>query len=184
MKEKNFTTSIKIPEGVNVSIEDHTLLAEGPKGKNSREFAYQGFSMKLSEDKSVVVLTFDLATKREKMLMNTISAHIENIFAGVLEKYTYTLKVCSSHFPMNVSYKSNELIVKNFLGEKANRILSIPEGVELKIDGTNIILTGVDKEKVGTVASRIESLTRITNRDRRIFQDGIFITDKNGKSTL
>ena len=44
-----------------------------------------------------------------------------------------------------------------------------------------IIAKGANIEIVSSVASDIEQLTRITNRDRRIFQDGIYITHKAGK---
>ena len=38
-----------------------------------------------------------------------------------------------------------------------------------------------DIELVGMTATRMEQLTRVTKRDRRVFQDGIFITEKAGK---
>ena len=53
--------------------------------------------------------------------------------------------------------------------------------VEIKLNGDEIIVKGIDKETVGNIAGRIEQLTRITDRDRRKFQDGIFIIEKAGK---
>ena len=39
-----------------------------------------------------------------------------------------------------------------------------------------------DKEKAGMMASRIEQAARVTNRDRRVFQDGVYITEKAGEA--
>ena len=82
---------------------------------------------------------------------------------------------------MNVSVTGKELVIKNFLGESVPRRVGITPGAEVKIDGTEILVTSPDKEIAGQVASRIENLCRITNRDIRIFQDGCYIVNKGGK---
>ena len=83
---------------------------------------------------------------------------------------------------MNVSISGQELIIKNFLGESVPRKVTILPGADVKVNGTEIIVSGSDKEVAGQTAARIENLCRITNRDRRIFQDGCYIIEKAGKS--
>lgn len=79
---------------------------------------------------------------------------------------------------MNVSLAGSKLSVKNFLGEKIPRITEIPQGVAVKIEGDKITVTSIDTELGGRTSSNIEQLTRIARRDRRIFQDGIYIIQK------
>ena len=76
---------------------------------------------------------------------------------------------------------SNKFVVKNLLGEKVPRELTLKEGPKVKINDTIIEVTGCDKELVSQVAADIETLTKIRNKDKRIFQDGIYMTTKDGK---
>jgi large subunit ribosomal protein L6 len=82
---------------------------------------------------------------------------------------------------MNVSVSGDTFAIKNFLGEKVPRTLKIKEGVTVKVEGTDVTVESTDIEKAGQVAADIEQLTRITNRDIRIFQDGIYIVEKSRK---
>jgi large subunit ribosomal protein L6 len=49
------------------------------------------------------------------------------------------------------------------------------------IDGEQITLHGPDIEAVGQTAADIEQLTRVTDKDSRVFQDGAYITNKPGR---
>ena len=88
---------------------------------------------------------------------------------------------CNVHFPMNVKAEKGKLIVKSFLGETTDRIAKILEGVKVEVKGNQVVVSGFNKETAGQTAANIEKATRLTGRDRRIFQDGIFITEKCGR---
>ena len=80
--------------------------------------------------------------------------------------------------------ENNEIIIKNFLGEKQDRIVKLIEGVNVKIDKETIELDSIDIEKAGQCAANIEKAAKVRNKDRRIFQDGIFIIEKPRRKFL
>jgi len=82
------------------------------------------------------------------------------------------------HFPMNVKAEEKKIIIKSFLGETTVREAAVLDGVKVDISGNKIVVTGPDIEATGQTAANLEKATRLTGRDRRIFQDGIFITKK------
>lgn len=164
---------IQFSENTNVELVEDTIKIEGPKGKIERRLAFPNVELKKQNNK--IQLMSKGASKREKRMINTFKSHIKNMILGTSQGFEYRLKVCSSHFPMSVSVDKNIVIIKNFLGEKTPRNARILDGVNVKVEGIDIIVTGIDLEKVGQTAANIESACRITNRDRRVFQDGIFI---------
>ena len=177
--KKSLSHEIEIPEGVETNIEGNKLIVKGPEGENSREFNLGKINFEEKDNK--IILSHKKATKKEKKIINTTASHIRNMIKGVQEKFEYKLKICSSHFPMTVKIEENKAIIKNFLGEKIDRKATIPKGVDIKIEKDIITITSTNKEIVGQAAANFESATKIRNRDIRIFQDGIYITNKAGR---
>lgn len=177
--KKEIFQEIEIPEGVEAIIEDNTLIIKGPEGENKREFNTRGLVFELKDKK--IRLGNKKSTKKDKKMTNTITAHIKNMIQGVQEKFVYTLKTVFSHFPITVEVNGTEVTVKNFLGEKVPRKCNVPEGAEIKIDGNTITVTAIDKEIAGQTAANLERVTKIRNKDRRVFQDGMYIINKAGK---
>ncbi|WP_297465297.1 50S ribosomal protein L6 [Thermococcus sp.] len=170
---------VEIPEGVEVTVEGNTVRVRGPKGELEREFTYPGIKI-FTEDGRVVVFK-EFPRKRDVAMARTFKAHIANMIRGVTEGFTYRLKVVYSHFPITVKVQGNEVVIENFLGEKAPRRAEILPGVTVKVRGQEITVESIDKEKAGQTAANIEQATRINKWDRRVFQDGIYIVDKAGK---
>lgn len=173
------TEKLEIPNGIQASVNNNVLNI---KGKSESIRAFPSKKVKISTDGNKIILSSEKPTQREKRMLKTFKAHIKNMFKGVSEGHIYRLKICSGHFPMNVSVNNNVFVVKNFLGEKSPRTLKLDaDKAKVKIEGDIIIVEGDNKEKVGQTAANIEQLTRIANKDRRIFQDGIYLIEKDGK---
>ena len=173
---KELIEKIEIPAGIEAEIDGSTIKIK--KGSKEMQRAYSGFNLK-KEDNNLI-LSCKKATKNEKKMIKTIKAHIKNMILGLDKNFVYKLKVCAVHFPMAVSIdkEKKELLIKNFLGEVKSRTAKILEGAEVKIDKDVISVESYNNEIAGQTAANIESATRVRNRDRRVFQDGIFITDK------
>ena len=177
--KKEFIQTVKIPEGIEVEIEGNILKVKGKEGENSREFKTDRLIFEKKNNE--IIIGSKKATKKEKKMINTIKSHISNMMQGVQEKFEYKLKICYNHFPFTVEIKEKEALIKNFLGEKTPRKVKIPEGVEVKIEKDIVEIKSVDKEVAGQTAANFETATRIRLRDRRVFQDGLFIIEKSGR---
>ena len=176
---KEIFKEIKIPDEVEVSLKGNLLTVKGEKGELKREFKKDKLVFEIKDGK--IIVGNKKSTKKEKKMINTNIAHIKNMIRGVKEGFEYKLKSVFSHFPFTIEIKDNTAIIKNFLGEKVPRKVNLPKGVEIKINGQDIIINSIDKELAGQAAANLETITKIKNRDRRIFQDGIFMISKAGK---
>ncbi|KUK63902.1 MAG: 50S ribosomal protein L6 [Methanoculleus marisnigri] len=170
------TRQIEIPPGVDVTLEGSMLTVSGPKGTLARDMRFPQIDIKV-EGGEVVVSTAS-NKKRFLAMSGTLEAHVKNMIRGVAEGYEYRMKVVYNHFPIQLKQRGGRLEINNFLGEKQSRTANIIEGVTIKIGSDEVTLTGIDKEKVGNTAANIEHATRITKRDPRVFQDGIYITER------
>ena len=178
--KSDINVELALPEGVEAKYEKGGILViKGPKGEIKRRLLDPQVRIEVGEGK--VKLLASKATKREKRIVYTFNSHIKNMFKGAIEGHIYELKICSGHFPMNVSVSGNQFLIKNFLGENNPRKLTIKEGTKITVEGDKVRVEGIDKELTAQTAADIELLTMVKGRDRRIFQDGIYITNKDGK---
>jgi large subunit ribosomal protein L6 len=178
-KEKRIEGKVLLPEGVSATLSGSVLSVKGKNGEVKRAFNQPNITLELEGNEILFKATKN--TKREKKIIGSFTAHLKNMIKGVTEGHKYILKICSGHFPMNVSVSGHDLVIKNFLGEKTPRTLKLKKGVDVKVEGDQIIVESVNKELAGQVSADIERLTRRTNYDTRIFQDGCYIIMKDGK---
>ena len=170
---------VEVPEGVEVEVkEDGTVVVRGPKGELQRRLSYPG--IKLYKEGNTVLIEANFPKKRQRAMLGTYAAHIRNMIKGVTKGFTYKMKVVYSHFPITVKVQGREVIVENFLGEKVPRKTEIFGNCVVKVSGQDITIEGINKEEVGQTAARIEQLTRVRDRDPRVFQDGIYLVERDG----
>jgi len=178
-QERYFEDSVEIPEGTTIEIVNGLIKVTGSKGVVEKEIKNKMLHHEIKSNE--IILFGDKSDLRRKKIVNTFLAHIKNMIKGANEGHIYKLKICSGHFPMTVAVKGNVLEIKNFIGEAKPRTLKLKEGVTVKVNGQEITVESINKEIAGQTSASIEKLTRRPGFDRRIFQDGIYITDKDGK---
>jgi large subunit ribosomal protein L6 len=177
--KQDLIEEIEIPQGVTLTVDKGIFTAKGKAGELSRKIHNPKINHEVKDGK--VILKADNATKTEKKIIKTFSKHIQNLLTGANEKFVYKLKICSGHFPMSATVKGDKFEIKNFIGEAKPRQKPIPKGVDVKVNGEIIVIESSDKELAGQTATLIESMTRRSGFDKRIFQDGIYLIEKNGK---
>ncbi|PSP75932.1 50S ribosomal protein L6 [Halobacteriales archaeon QS_3_64_16] len=188
---------LEIPDDVTVEIDHFDVTVSGPKGDVTRRLWYPDVTVSVedievertdeeSDDpnaaytESVDGVVIESSTEKAKQTatIGTFASHLRNAFHGVTEGWEYGMEVFYSHFPMQVNVESEEVLIENFLGESAPRRTPTRGDTEVDVDGENVTLRGPNKDDVGQTAADIEQLTRVTDKDTRVFQDGVYITDK------
>ena len=101
------------------------------------------------------------------------------MITGVTKGFTYKMKIVFSHFPITVKIQNKAVVIENFTGEKRPRKLKILGDVKVKLETDDIIIQGAALEDVSQTAANIERGTRVTNKDPRVFLDGIYVYERN-----
>lgn len=177
--KQNLTEKIALPANVTCHAEGTTITCSKGNSSLSRTFVLRGIHFAVLE--GMIVVTCPRANKKTRAILLSTLAHLKNMFAGLEQPYVYELEICNVHFPMTVKVEGTKFIVTNFLGEKEKRVATILPHVHVEVKGQKITVSSTDVESAGQTAANIEKATHVTKRDRRVFQDGIFLTSKCGR---
>jgi len=165
-------------EGTQAAYDGRKMSVKGPKGSVERQLWHPVVGIKVEADK--VVLTTKGDKRRDKRVINTIESHITNMIIGVKQGFRYNMSLIQSHFPVQIKVDGNNFVVENFFGEKVPRKVAIPAGVKVTANSKDkkVTIESSDIEMAGLLVTRIEQTTRAVGKDRRIFQDGIYLVNR------
>lgn len=172
---------LEIPKGITCEITEKKIISiKGKFGKIKKDFGHaRKIQIEIKGNK--ILLHADFPRKNTVALTYTLKNIINNMFLGAQEGYEYRMKIVYSHFPITLEppkKDSNKILIKNFLGERAPRITYSIGDVKIKANKEEIIVIGADKELVGQTCANIQKRCRIKNKDKRVFQDGIYVYQK------
>ena len=167
---------IEIPDDVSAETDHLELTVEGPNGSVTRRLWYP--DVEVTVEDGVVAIAAENEDAKTNATVGTFESHVANMIHGVTDGWEYTMEVYYAHFPMQVTVEGDEVVIENFLGERAQRRTPIRGDTDVQIDGETVTLSGSDKEAVGQTAADIEQLTKVTDKDTRVFQDGVYIVEK------
>ena len=168
---------IAVPAGVTVDIaENNKVTVKGPKGTLERVLPKE-MEMKLEGDVITVCRPNDL--KKMKSLHGLTRTLVNNMIVGVTAGYEKVLEINGVGYRAS---KSGKKLTLN-LGYSHPVEMEDPEGLDSKVDGNKIIISGIDKEKVGQYAAEIRDKRRPEpNKGKGIKYADEVIRRKDGKT--
>jgi large subunit ribosomal protein L9e len=165
---------------VKVEVKARTVKVTGPKGTLERAFKSNSFSAVMTSPTNLHVEIW-YGSRKQIACLGTICTHVENMIKGVTKGYVYKMRFAYAHFPINVSTTPKEVQVRNFLGERRVRKVTMLDGVTVKrSDGVKdeITIEGNDLEKVSGSAAQVHECCLVKNKDIRKFLDGLYVSEK------
>ena len=141
--------AVAIPSGVTANVEGQTVKIKGPKGTMQ---VVLHDDVKATLDNSMVKVEPRSESKRARSMWGTSRTMVANLVAGVTKGFEERLEITGVGFRAAVQGKSLNLQ----LGFSHDVNFPIPEGITIAAPKpTEIVVTGVDKQKVGQVAAEI-----------------------------
>jgi large subunit ribosomal protein L6 len=167
---------VTIPSGVTADIANGVITVKGPKGTltlNMRE------EISYTVDGSAIIVKPANDTKAARAFWGMQRTLVDNLVVGVTEGYTKTLNITGVGYRANSQGKT----LKLQLGYSHDVDYAIPDGIEIKTpDNTTVLISGIDKQKVGQVAAEIRRWRKPEPyKGKGIKYAGEFIFRKEGK---
>lgn len=140
---------IAVPAGVTVDIaENNKVTVKGPKGTLERVLPAE---MEITREGEEILVKRPNDLKKMKSLHGLTRTLINNMVVGVTEGYTKTLEVNGVGY--RAAKQGSKLTLS--LGFSHPVEMNDPEGITTTVDGNKIVVSGIDKEKVGQYAAEI-----------------------------
>ncbi|WDF73701.1 50S ribosomal protein L6 [Novosphingobium sp. KACC 22771] len=167
---------VAIPAGVSANIADGVLSVKGPKGALTLTLRDE-ISYAVDGDTILVKPAND--TKQARAFWGMQRTLVSNLITGVTEGYTKTLQITGVGYRATAQGK----VLKLQLGYSHDVNFDVPEGIEIKTpDNTTVLISGIDKQKVGQVAAEIRRWRKPEPyKGKGIKYAGEFIFRKEGK---
>ena len=130
------------------------MTVKGKRGTLTKNFNAASVDMALSADGKSIRIDKWFGNRKELATVKTISTHIKNLIKGVTYGYLYKLKAVYAHFPINtvVSADKKSIDIRNFLGEKVVRTVTMLDGVTVEASSNKDELV---LKVIGFVVARI-----------------------------
>lgn len=142
---------ISLPEGVTAEISGKVFVAEGPKGKLTRQIPRE---IEINLKDGIITLTVRRNTPSLSALYGTTRALVANMIKGVAQGWIKQLELVGAGYKAEVSGKTLTLNV----GFSHPVKIEAPENVGFKVEKTIITVEGIDKEIVGEAAAKIRAV--------------------------
>ena len=167
---------VDIPDGIEVSIKDNNITIKGIKGELNGSLPS---SVKLEKEQDKVKVTPLSNSKDAKASWGMARTLINNMVNGVSKGFSRVLEIKGVGY--RASIETGILTLQ--LGYSHDIKLAVPDDLEVKCSKpTEILITGIDKQRVGQFASEIRKLRKPEPyKGKGIKYQEEFIRRKEGK---
>ena len=147
--------AIAIPQGVTVTVtEGNNVTVKGPKGELTSQFNNE---LEISVSATEVLVKRPNDTKLVKTMHGTTRALLHNMVVGVSEGFKKQLEINGVGY--RAQFQGNKLIVS--AGYSHTVDMEIPADLKVELPkNTVIIISGIDKQKVGQFAAEIREIRK------------------------
>lgn len=168
---------IEIPEGVEVKVDNNTVTVKGPKGELTKSFSEK---MKINVDDKVITVERENDDKESRSLHGTTRSLIYNMVVGVSQGFQKELEIIGVGY--RAQKQGNKLIVNAGYSHPVE--IEPEENIEIEVPkNTEIIVKGIDKERVGAVAANIRAIRKPEPyKGKGIRYKGEYVRRKEGKT--
>jgi large subunit ribosomal protein L6 len=143
---------VSIPQGVTVKVQDNSVYVEGPKGQLTLVLSAR-IHAEVKDNQVFFTRVSDIKT--DKALHGLFRSLVNNMIKGVSDGYVKELEIQGVGFKAQV--QGNKLTLNLGFSHPVHYI--VPEGVKIEAPkATQLVIRGIDKEKVGEVAAEIRSV--------------------------
>jgi large subunit ribosomal protein L6 len=143
--------AVPIPSGVTANVEGQTVKVKGPKGALQ---VVLPDDVTVTMDKGQVKVDPRNETKRARSMWGTSRTLVNNLITGVTKGYEKKLEITGVGYRAALQGKNLQIA----LGYSHDVVYPIPEGIAIATPKpTEILVTGIDKQKVGQVAAEIRA---------------------------
>ena len=168
--------AVAVPSGVTANVEGQTVKIKGPKGA-MQVVLPDDVVVKL--DQGAVKVDPRNETKRARSMWGTSRTLVANLVTGVTKGFEQKLEITGVGYRASVQGKNLQIA----LGYSHDVVFPIPEGIAITTPKpTEIMIVGIDKQKVGQVAAVIRGFRKPEPyKGKGVRYAGEYIFRKEGK---
>jgi large subunit ribosomal protein L6 len=167
---------VSVPGGVTAAVNGQEVKIKGPKGELKHVLAD---AMVAKLDQGAIAIAMREDTKEARAMWGMSRTLVSNLIAGVTEGFSKRLEITGVGYRAAVQGANLQLQ----LGYSHDIAYPIPQGIQIACPKpTEIVITGIDKQKVGQVAAEIRAFRPPEPyKGKGIKYAGEFIARKEGK---
>jgi len=168
--------SVSVPSGVTANVEGQTVKVKGPKGALQ---VVLPDDVAVTMEKSGIKVDPRNETKRARSMWGTSRTLVSNLMTGVTKGFERKLEITGVGYRAAVQGKNLQIA----LGYSHDVVYPVPEGITIATPKpTEVMVTGIDKQKVGQVAAEIRAFRPPEPyKGKGVKYEGEYIFRKEGK---